>query len=516
MAKYKSTLNEIVKGAGITFITGMIGYVLMFLFKLLIARNLTPSDYGSFELLNTIFGVLVAISALGISSSVPRYVPYYKAKKEFFLLNGFLKFSFVIPVVVSVLLSVVFFYFSSHISFFFNLDEQFVFFLKSLCFILPLRIISEIIHVHFNANKKIFFGSFSFNIINKSVLFFGVLILLFTNFDLAYVVLVFIFSFIFMFLFDVVSFFIKSKDMYSFKNRSDYKLKEWLYFSIPLLLTGFFAFVFNWTDNFVIAKFLTSADLGIYGVAYSLASYLFFIPGLFSSIFLPILTELYADKSKNTNKIIFQVRSWIVLASIFLGTIMIIFSEQIIFSLFGPAYVSGSSSFAILSAFFLISNYLSFGSFILIIKNKTNKLFLNYFIFTVLNLTLNILFISIFKSIFVVALTSGVCVLLLRVFENLLSKKKNLVFIDKWFVIKSLFASLFSAILVKLSFILLNFIAISELIKLGIGLGLYSLSFLSFVKIFKLLSKTDLNIIELILNKIGLSFLVKSLRKFYK
>jgi len=516
MGNYSSTLNEIVKGAGITFATGMLGYLFMFLFKLIVARNLNPADYGSFELFNTFFGILVAIAALGISGGVPRYVPYYSSKKKSSLLKGFVTFSFIVPLAFSILISLLFFISSEFIASFFNLSLQFGYFLKLLCLLLPIRTLSEIIQVHFNANKKIVYSSFSFNVLNRAFLVLGAYFLLFNAFNLANVIYVFLISFIVMFIFDVVSFFLLKNSFYDLKVDAKYKVKEWLHFSVPLLLTGFFGYVFNWTDNFVIAKVLTQTDLGIYGVAYSLAAYLFFVPGIFSTIFLPILTELFSKKDRNFDKVIAQVQSWVLIASFFLGTIMLLFSEQIIFSLFGPEYVSGASSFRILTLFFLIANYMSFGGFVLIIKSKTKKIMYNYAVFTLFNLILNLVLVALFKSIFVIALISGLSVLLLRLSEMFLAGKRKLIFINKMFLLKIFLVAVLSSTIVKLLFLLSGFVLFSEFVKLGLALVMYSLCFAIFVYAFRVLSKKDLEIIELVLNRFKLFFLIHLLRKIYK
>ena len=58
---HKEAFNEILYGTGINFVLAAIGSVLMFFVKLVGARYFGPSDYGLFEMINTIIGIFVVL-----------------------------------------------------------------------------------------------------------------------------------------------------------------------------------------------------------------------------------------------------------------------------------------------------------------------------------------------------------------------------------------------------------------------------------------------------------------------
>ena len=72
--------------------------------------------------------------------------------------------------------------------------------------------------------------------------------------------------------------------------------KELFSFSLPLLFAGIAGLVMGWTDTLMLGYFSSSADVGIYTVAFPTAQLIRAIPGAFATIFFPVISELYARK----------------------------------------------------------------------------------------------------------------------------------------------------------------------------------------------------------------------------
>ena len=81
MAKIESSLETIAKGAGIVFIGAVITKLLGFFYRIIIAR-IGVEQYGLFSLGLAIYGIIAAISSLGLYLGVLRYVSYYKGKDD--------------------------------------------------------------------------------------------------------------------------------------------------------------------------------------------------------------------------------------------------------------------------------------------------------------------------------------------------------------------------------------------------------------------------------------------------
>ena len=136
-----TALKEILYGAGISFVLGMIGYVLMFFFKLLAARHFGPEQFGFYEMVVTILGVMFVFSGLGLGSGIQRYASLYLDKKNFGLLRGYRIFCFVSIIFSTIFFSLLLFFFYNTITNFFNFPSFFYTFLKVASVGIPLKIV---------------------------------------------------------------------------------------------------------------------------------------------------------------------------------------------------------------------------------------------------------------------------------------------------------------------------------------------------------------------------------------
>ena len=149
-----TALKEILYGAGISFVLGMIGYIIMFFFKLITARHFGPEGLGIFELLMTILGITLVFSGLGLEHSILRFAPEYKAKKQENLLSGFKKFCTTTILIASLIISLIIFLFAQNITNFFNFPAEFTLFLKIVSIGIPIKKISTIFAGFLLAEKK--------------------------------------------------------------------------------------------------------------------------------------------------------------------------------------------------------------------------------------------------------------------------------------------------------------------------------------------------------------------------
>lgn len=516
--KYYASLNKIVSGAFIGFILGMAGYLLMFLFKVLVARTFSVDEYGQFEMIVTILGVLTIVSTFGLTSTISRYVPYYIVKKKYNEFKGFNKFTFVSVLITSLLVSILSFIFSDKIVFLLNLPPSFVNLLKLIVFFVPFKMVAELFSYHLQGHKKIFLANFSHNVLEKVVLLTGVILSFYFDWGLYYLVLFLGLSSIFAFIFNLIAYLYVAKkiDLDLSKIKATFLTKEWLLFSIPLFFSGILAYLINWTDNFVVGGILGTESLGLYGVAYSLGVYVFFIPGLFGGIFAPVLTEL-KEKSKTEFIYVYKkIIKWVFLISAFFSFVLIFFSKQIITILFGSNYSSGYLSLSVLATFFLISVIFYFNTQLLIIFKKTRFILFNNLFFVVLNLVLNLIFIKI-AGIFGVALASGLSMLLMKISEYIKMKNSLKYNNNFFFYLKTILAGGLSIIFVKIVFSsFFNSWLNNDLVKLGSALIIYSFIFITFIFIFKILEKDDLDFLIITEKRLGLNlkFIKKIIRKF--
>ena len=76
------SLRKIAKGAGIGFSGAFIGMLFGYFSRIVIARFLEPEGYGLITLGIAGMSIAAALSAIGLPSSIQRFVSFYKGEED--------------------------------------------------------------------------------------------------------------------------------------------------------------------------------------------------------------------------------------------------------------------------------------------------------------------------------------------------------------------------------------------------------------------------------------------------
>ena len=76
------SLQKIAKGTGIIFIGTIIGLLLGFIGRVLLARFFTQAEYGIYSLALVLLSIFVTIALFGLQEGSTRYIAYFRGKKE--------------------------------------------------------------------------------------------------------------------------------------------------------------------------------------------------------------------------------------------------------------------------------------------------------------------------------------------------------------------------------------------------------------------------------------------------
>ncbi len=503
-------LAQMARGAGIAFIYSIFGFGLLFLFRLFAARYFGPEDFGVFSLLETIFGVSLLISGLGLLRGIRRYVPYYSSRKEHSLLKGYLQFVTITSLTSSVLFSILIYVFSTEITAFFGFPVEFSRFLELLTFILPLKLLDQIFRQTLVGYKKIGFSKFSNEVLEKSILIIGIGIIWFLELEVIWLVIFYLIARTFPLVFDYLVFLRFNK--IPKKVKPSYMQKEWLFFSLPLLLSGVFGFVIGWTDNILIARFLEPAMLGIYATVFSLAGLLKFFQRSFALIFLPLVSENLAKKDNQITFLFKKASSWVFGFSFPIFLVFLFYSEEILTLLYGPSYSIGYGALMILSVGFLINVGSGLGTQVIMLHKKTNIIFYVNILVAILNIVLNLILIPI-HGIMGAAVASAVSMAMQNlIFYYFASRMESLPF-DFIYYLKFIVAGIPAVFLASLMFRL----GINDLFAAIFAIGLYGGLYLLFLLILKTFTKEDFLILLMIEKKLGINLRVlkRIVMRFY-
>lgn len=168
------------------------------------------------------------------------------------------------------------------------------------------------------------------------------------------------------------------------------KLKSMLAFSSPLVLSGIAVFFSMYIDRIMINHFLSLDDVGLYGMAFRLASVVGLVMVGFRGALTPLIYKHYKeDETPKQLALIFRVFIAIALmAFLFLS----LFSEEILVLLTTESYYAAAPLVTILAPAVLLSNMYIFAPGIGIVK-KTHLIIWINVIGAILNITFNWFFI---------------------------------------------------------------------------------------------------------------------------
>ena len=82
------------------------GLGLIFLLQVMLARLMGPSNYGDYTVIITTVNLLLVLSVFGFDSSILRFLPSFIVNKDYSSANGFVRFSYRMITILSILCSI--------------------------------------------------------------------------------------------------------------------------------------------------------------------------------------------------------------------------------------------------------------------------------------------------------------------------------------------------------------------------------------------------------------------------
>jgi O-antigen/teichoic acid export membrane protein len=186
-----------------------------------------------------------------------------------------------------------------------------------------------------------------------------------------------------------------SKKFFSWKKGSF--ISEFVFFSIPLSLVSIFLALIGYMDTIFLGALTDISEVAFYNVALPTAHLLFIFSTSLLALFLPLVTEKYA-KNQNLKGDYMSVTKWIFMSTLPFSLIMILFSDNILWILFGQKYLSASITLSILAFSFFINSLAQPSKHILIMLKKSKLILVLVCVAFSLNILLNIILIPFFDK----------------------------------------------------------------------------------------------------------------------
>lgn len=389
-----NSLQKVVKGTGIVFVSTIIGMLLHFLGRILVARFFTQAEYGIFSLAFVLLNIFVITSLFGLQDGVARQIGYYRGKNYSFKIKKIIFSSIQIVFIASIILSIVLFFTSDILSIKIFSDPALATPLKVFAFAIPFIALTQLFVSIFrgfeHVKEKVYFQNILRNALFPAflipVIFFS---LPFTDAIYAFAASIIITFIVFVF-YILMKLTLSLRDIKSNLIAKNPVGKELFFFSVPLLGAYMLSQIMNWTDTLMLGYFTTSDVVGLYNAALPLAR--FIVTFVYSThfILIPIVAKLYSQDLMAELKRDYQIiTKWVLFATLPFFFIFILFPDVILGFLFGANYIKASVALQILSICFLIHVVLGPCGATLLSMGRSDFILNTTLIGTALNITLN-------------------------------------------------------------------------------------------------------------------------------
>ncbi len=390
------TIKKLAKGAGIVFVGTGIGMFFAYLVTLIVARFLGPTDFGLISMASTVTTIVSTVILVGMPDGVTRFTAFYRGKNDQSRIKGVIISATEIVLPLGIIAGILLFYFSDIISIKVFHDPNLTLIMKIFSLSIPFYSLSYIIIYAMGGLQEMKYMTYVRDVFQNGIRVFLILILLAIGYGVYGAAFAYAFAIIttpFLALYYLKKFF----PLFNKEIKSTPMKKELFSYSWPLMFSGIIGVVLGWIDTLMIGFFLTATDVGIYRASQSTAGLLTIVPGSIGALFFPVITEFHSRGEKkeleNTNA---AVTKWIFMIGLPLVVLMILFSKQILYILYGTEYMTGALVLIIMGLGNLIISVFTPTNQLISVLGRTKLIMYNTGIATVLNVMLNFFLIPIY------------------------------------------------------------------------------------------------------------------------
>ncbi|MEW5896113.1 MAG: oligosaccharide flippase family protein [Nanoarchaeota archaeon] len=387
--------QRVLKGAGIIFGTSLISSAFAYLIRLILARKLTPEEFGLFFAVYSFVLIVGWIKSLGLPSSIQKLVPEFRIKNEITSIKFVMFFSFLFNLMTSlIVLVIVFFIPDSLINSYFKSILGKSIFLVMICYIL-MDGLSQVFTSYFLAVNKVWKYAMREMVIRGFVLI-GILLISLDVFRVSWIyVLAATFSSVINFTLFLVDFKFFSHPLIFSKA----VIKEIFRFSLPLTIRDFFGVLMSYVDTLTLVYFRPLVEVAIYNVILPTADLLLVLARPFGRVMLPMSSELsVSGQNERILHLLKLIHKYLFLLLVPIYTIIFTFSGWILKSLFGVQYETGSLGLKLLGLGFFFSGLSIVNYSVLIGIGRPKEATKVTLLVNALNLILNLILIPFFGA----------------------------------------------------------------------------------------------------------------------
>jgi O-antigen/teichoic acid export membrane protein len=327
---------------GIHLLAGKIGTSIISLVVLIIlARVLTTEEMGKYSIFLMIINLALVVGLNWSDSSVVRHGREEHVKSQKINKSFWARMYLFVPIII--LISAIFVIFHKRITAYVGIEPKLIILIIAIFVLNGLLNFINYIHQSTDQMKKSAYVLLS----QKIIFLISLGIVMLTAFKTSLTIVLILINLSFLLAVILNLFFFNYEKIFPYTFDKKYFQKIWKY-SWPQLIGFPGLYIINYVDIYVIKRYMTLHDVGIYSMAYSGFTTITGVLMIFYTVFFPLIVE-YKTK-KQHDKIKSYVKNiplytgiWIILVAIGL-----IFSKFIITTLFSTKYIASIPTFNIL------------------------------------------------------------------------------------------------------------------------------------------------------------------------
>ncbi|HSU72627.1 MAG TPA: oligosaccharide flippase family protein, partial [Candidatus Binatia bacterium] len=326
------------RATGTLFFASLLAAGVGYLLKMVLARNLSVTEFGLFSAVFAFVSLFVGFSDLGMGTAAVKYIAQFNVEKKPQDTKNALLYLFIFQLAFLALVFPALALLTPFLSASYFKDPAAAGVLFVLLVAFSFSLFEAFFATAFHGFKRMAFFS-TINILEPTLVLAGVLVLFPLGFHVLAPAYAYLFAFAFAPLLYLLMFRKTFPAFFQIPARWDPVLARQMFFAgMSNLVGGVGAVLLTSSGTLLLTYFRPLADVAIYSVAISVASIMRQIPKVLSLMLLPVSSELYTTKDPQLGSGIMRLYTYTFLVSIPLVFSMMFFARIIITILFGSTY----------------------------------------------------------------------------------------------------------------------------------------------------------------------------------
>jgi O-antigen/teichoic acid export membrane protein len=387
------SLKKITRGAGIAMVGMVIGLLLQFITRPIIARYGLETNYGIFSLALAILSMFTMLACLGLNHGATRYIAYFRAREEATKVRGTISASLQLSSAASFVIGIILFFCAERISINIFHTPDLVLALRIFAIGIPFFTLINILTSIFRGFDEVKPQVYFYYILLNSLFLLLLLAVILSGLPFVAAFYAYLAALVLTFIATITYTTKKLPQRLTFvdgKTATSVR-KELLNFSLPLLLSTMLVMIMMWTDTLMLGSLKTPEAVGLYNAAYPLAQFISMPMNALVLIYSPVVSGLYSlNLLAELRHVYATLTKWLTFITLPVFLILCLFPEAVLNLIFGPAYSAAAPALRILSFGFMVNNLAGPNTATLIAMGKTRFIMWASLTAATVNVLLNI------------------------------------------------------------------------------------------------------------------------------